>query len=80
MLQARIKNKSLEMTGRKINRYHGLQIDIAVCFKHTQYDFYRLKDERKSKATYADLRRHCELLILISNPSIEILEKKWYNE
>ncbi len=70
MLQMRIENKSLEMTDRKINRYHGLQIDIAVCFKHTQYDFYRLKDERKSKATYADLRRQCDLLTFICNNNI----------
>ncbi|MCM1328002.1 MAG: relaxase/mobilization nuclease domain-containing protein [Ruminococcus sp.] len=69
-LQMRIDNKHLEMVGRKISRYRGFQIDIAVCFKQTQYDFYRIKDEKNCKTSYAELKRNADLLTFICNNNI----------
>ena len=70
MLQVRIDNKQLEMVGRKISRYHGFQIDVAVCFKQTQCDFYRIKDNGSYKTTYAELKRSAELLTFLCDKKI----------
>lgn len=70
MLQMRIENKSLEMVGRKISRYQGFQINVAVCFKQTQYDFYRIKDSGSYKTSYAELKRSAELLTFICDNKI----------
>jgi len=70
MLQMRIDNKQLEMVGRKISRYRGFQINVAVCFKQTQYDFYRIKDSGNYKASYAELKRNADLLTFICNNNI----------
>lgn len=67
MLQLRIENKSLEMVGKKISRYRGFQIDVAVCFRQTQYDFYRIKDSGNYKTSYSELKRSAELLTFICN-------------
>lgn len=70
MLQMRIDNKQLEAVGRKISRYHGFQVDVAVCFKQTQYNFYRIKDGEKYKTTYAELKRSAELLTFLCENKI----------
>lgn len=70
ILQMRIENKSFEMVGKKISRYRGFQIDVAVCFKQTQYDFYRIKDSGSYKTSYAELSRSAELLTFICNNKI----------
>ena len=70
MLQVRIDNKQLEMVGRKISRYHGFQIDVAVCFKKTQYDFYHIKDSGSYKTSYAELKRSAELLTFLCDNKI----------
>lgn len=58
------------MVGKKISRYRGFQIDVAVCFKQTQYDFYRIKDSSNYKTSYAELKRSAELLTFICNNKI----------
>lgn len=70
MLQMRIDNKQLEMVGRKISRYRGFQINVAVCFKQTQYDFYRIKGSGNYKTSYAELKRNADLLTFICNNNI----------
>ena len=70
MLQARIENKSLEMTGKKISRYRGWQIDIAVCFKHTQHDFYRIKEDNNYKNPYEELKHNAALLTFLCDNKI----------
>jgi len=70
MLQARIENKTLEMTGRKISRYRGWQIDIAVCFKHTQHDFYRIKEDNNCKNSYEELKHNVALLTFLCDNNI----------
>ena len=58
------------MVGRKISRYQGFQVDVAVCFKQTQYDFYRIKDNGSYKTTYAELKRSAELLTFLCDKKI----------
>ena len=70
MLQMRIDNKQLEIVGRKISRYQGFQVNVAVCFKQTQYDFYRIKDSDSYKTSYAELKRSAELLTFICDNKI----------
>lgn len=70
MLQMRIENKSLETVGRKISRYQGFQVNVAVCFKQTQCDFYRIKDSGNHKTSYAELKRSAELLTFICDNKI----------
>lgn len=41
-----------------------------MCFKQTQYDFYRIKDSGNYKTSYAELKRSAELLTFICNNNI----------